>query len=50
MFLATNNRLRGKTTTGSALDGAVFDIAQIVDYLVHNMSRSQLYFGFGHFG
>ena len=32
-----------KTTTGSALDGAVFDIAQILAYLVHNMSRSQLY-------
>ena len=26
-----------------ALDGAVFDIAQILAYLVHNMSRSQLY-------
>ena len=25
-----------------ALDGAVFDIAQILAYLVHNMSRSQL--------
>ena len=35
---------------GSALDGAVFDIAQILAYLVHNMSRSQLYLGFGHFG
>ena len=44
------NRLRGKTTTGSALDGAVFDIAQILAYLVHNMSRSQLYVGFGHLG
>ena len=43
-------RPRGKTTTGSALDGAVFDIAQILAYLVHNMSRSQLYLGFGHFG
>ena len=41
---------REKTTTGSALDGAVFDIAQILAYLVHNMSRSQLYLGFGHFG
>ena len=40
----------GKTTTGSALDGAVFDIAQILAYLVHNMSRSQLYLGFGQFG
>ena len=29
---------------------AVFDIAQILAYLVHNMSRSQLYLGFGHFG
>ena len=46
-----HHRLRGKTTTGSALDGAVFDIAQILAYLlVHNMSRSQLYLGFGHFG
>ena len=45
-----HHRLRGKTTTGSALDGAVFDITQILAYLVHNMSRSQLYLGFGHFG
>ena len=45
-----HHRLRGKTTTGSALDGAVFDIAQILAYLVHTMSRSQLYLGFGHFG
>ena len=45
-----HHRQRGKTTTGSALDGAVFDIAQILAYLVHNMSRSQLYLGFGHFG
>ena len=45
-----HHRLRGKTTTGSALDGAVFDIAQILAYLVHNMSRSQLYLEFGHFG
>ena len=37
-------------TTESALDGAVFDIAQILAYLIHNMSRSQLYLGFGHFG
>ena len=37
------------TTTGLALDGAAFDIAQILAYLVHNMSRSQLYLGFGHF-
>ena len=40
------HRLRGKTT----MDGAVFDIAQILAYLVHYMSRSQLYLGFGHFG
>ena len=40
-----HHRPRGKTTTGSALDGA-----QILAYLVHNMSRSQLYLGFGHFG
>ena len=45
-----HHRLRGKTTTGSALDGAMFDIAEILAYLVHNMSRSQLYLGFGHFG
>ena len=45
-----HHRPMGKTTTGSALDGAVFDIAQILAYLVHNMSRSQLYLGFGHFG
>ena len=45
-----HHRPRGKTTTGSALDGAVFDIAQIMAYLVHNMSRSQSYLGFGHFG
>ena len=44
-----HHRPRGKTTTGSALDGAVFDIAQILAYLVHNMSRSQFYLGFGHF-
>ena len=45
-----HHRPKGKTTTGSALDGAVFDIAQILAYLVHNMSRSQLYLAFGHFG
>ena len=45
-----HHQLRGKTTTGSALDGAEFDIAQILAYLVHNMSRSQSYLGFGHFG
>ena len=45
-----HHRLRGKTTTGSALDGVVFDIAQILAYLVHSMNRSQLYLGFGHFG
>ena len=45
-----HHRPRGKTTTESALDGAVFDIAQILAYLVYNMSRSQLYLGFGHFG
>ena len=43
------HRPRGKTTMGSALDGAVFDFAQILAYLVHNMSRSQLHLGFGHF-
>ena len=43
-------QLRGMTTTGSALDGAMFDITQILAYLVHNMSRSQLYLGFAHFG
>ena len=45
-----HHRPREKTTTGSALDGAMFDIAQILAYLVHNMNRSQLYLGFGHFG
>ena len=45
-----HHRLKGKTTMVSALDGAVFDIAQILAYLVHNRSRSQLYLGFGHFG
>ena len=45
-----HHRPKGKTTTGSALDGAVFDTAQILAYLVHNMSRSQLYLGFGRFG
>ena len=45
-----HHRLRGKTTTGSALNGVVFDIAQILAYLEHNMSRSQLYLAFGHFG
>ena len=45
-----HHRLRGKTTTGSALDEAVFDIAQILAHLVQNMSRSQIYLGFGHFG
>ena len=45
-----HHRLRGKTTTGSALDGAVFDIVQILAYLVQNISRSQFYLGFGHFG
>ena len=35
-----HHRPRGNTTTGSALDGVVFDIAQILAYLVHNMSRS----------
>ena len=44
-----HHRPRGKTTTELALDGAVFDIAQILAYLVDNMSRSQLYLGFGHF-
>ena len=34
------------TTTGSALDGAVFDITQILAYLIHNMSKSQLHLGF----
>ena len=45
-----HHRLRGKTTMGSDLDGAVFDIAQMLTYPVHNMSRSQFYLGFGHFG
>ena len=45
-----NHRQRGKTTKRSALDGAVFDCTRILAYyLVHGMSRSQLYLGFGHF-
>ena len=30
-----------------ALDGAVFDFTQILAYQARNMSRSQLYLGFG---
>ena len=45
-----HHQQRGKTTTGSALDGAVLDLTQILAHLVHNMSISQLYLGFGHFG
>ena len=45
-----HHRQRGKTATGSALDGAVLDSTQILAYLVNNMSRSQLCLGFGHFG
>ena len=45
-----HHRQRGKTTMGSALDEAALDFTQILAYLVHNMSRSQLYLGFGHFG
>ena len=41
---------RGKTTTVSALNGEVLDFSQIQDYLLPNMSRSQLYLAFGHFG
>ena len=44
-----HHQQRGKTTMGSALDGAVFDFTQVLAYLVHNMSRSHLYLGFGHF-
>ena len=29
---------------------AVLDFTQIMAYLVHNVSRTQLYLGFGHFG
>ena len=36
--------------TPSIVTGAVFDIAQILAYLVHDMSRSQLYLVLGHFG
>ena len=39
-----HHRPRGKTTTGSALDGAVFDIAQILAYLVHNILSDSLLF------
>ena len=40
-------------TMESARDGAVLDFTQILAYLynlVHNMSKSQLHLGFGHFG
>ena len=37
-----HHRLRGKTTTGSALDWVLFDMGQILAYLVHNMIRSQI--------
>ena len=43
-----HHRQRGKTTTGSPLDGAVLDFTQILAY--QYMSRSQLYLGFCHFG
>ena len=36
---------RGKTTTGSAVDGAVIDVTQIMAYVVHNKIQYQLYFG-----
>ena len=49
-FLRWAPSQRGKTTTGSALDGAVLDFTQILAYPIHNMSGSQLYVGFGHFG
>ena len=42
-----HHRQRGKTITGSAMNGAVLNFTQILTYLVHNMSRSQLYLGFG---
>ena len=45
-----HHRQRGKTTMGSALDGAVLDFTQILAYLAHNMNRAQSYLGFGHFG
>ena len=45
-----HHRQRGKNTTGSVLDGAALDFTQILAYLVHNMSRFQLYLGCGHFG
>ena len=38
---------RNTTTRLSALDRAVFDLPQILARLVHNMSRWQLYLGFG---
>ena len=45
-----HHQQRGKTITGSALHGAVFHFAQMLDYLVHIMSRSQSFFRFGYFG
>ena len=40
-----HHRKRGKTTTGSALGGAVLDLTQILAYLIHNMNRSQYIWG-----
>ena len=40
-----HHRQRGKTNTGSALDGAVLYFTQILAYLVHNMSKSNYIWG-----
>ena len=41
--------VKGKVTTGSALNGTVNSLVQILAYLVHSMTISQLYLGVGHF-
>ena len=50
LWWAPSAKRKGHHEWSSTLDGAVLDIAQILVYLVHNISRSQLYLGFGHFG
>ena len=42
-FCGGHHIQRGKTTTGSAVDGAVIDVTQILAYVVHNKSPYQLY-------
>ena len=52
LFLAVDTISKEESTTlGSALDGSVvFNFVQMLAYLVHRMSRSPLWLGFGHVG